>query len=178
MKQKILDDLINPTTKNKLVLKNSIVENGEIKSGILYDDNTEYFIENYVPRFIKNELNKTQISFGHKWKIFAEAMTEFGKSLREMKISINIPKDIPYLNINAGKYDLQRFIYQNFFKCWWDDKGDKEYSNAVNFDWYHPPYAFRYSRDEFEKWFRDEGLEIENLNELESGYAVKAIKPQ
>ncbi len=107
---------------------------------------------------------------------FAEAMTEFGKSLRELKTTINVPVDIPYLNIKAGNYDLQRFLYWNIFKCWWDDNGNKEYSNAINFDWYHPPYAFRYTEDEIKNWFSEENLKIENFNKLESGFAVRGIK--
>ena len=108
---------------------------------------------------------------------FAVAMTEFGKSLRELKTTINVPLDIPYLNIKAGNYDLQRFLYWNVFKCWWDDNGNKEYSNAINFDWYHPPYAFRYTEEEIRSWFSEEGLTIENFNMLESGFAVRGIKP-
>lgn len=108
---------------------------------------------------------------------FAKAMTEFGKSLRESKTVINVPVDIPYLKIKAGNYDLQRFIYWNILKCWWDDNGNKEYSNAINFDWYHPPYAFRYSEEEIKKWFSEENLIIQNFNALESGFAVRGIKP-
>jgi 2-polyprenyl-3-methyl-5-hydroxy-6-metoxy-1,4-benzoquinol methylase len=107
---------------------------------------------------------------------FAVAMTEFGKSLRELKTTINVPLDIPYLNIKAGNYDLQRFLYWNIFKCWWDDNGNKEYSNAINFDWYHPPYAFRYTEDEIKNWFSEEDIEIENFNMLESGFAIRGKK--
>lgn len=107
---------------------------------------------------------------------FAEVMTELGKSLREMNVTIKIPKDIPYLNIPAGNYDLQRFIYLHMFKCWWDDEEDRDYSNAVNFDWYHPQYAFRYTEDEIKEWFIEEGIKIENLNVLEAGIAIRGIK--
>jgi hypothetical protein len=107
---------------------------------------------------------------------FAESMIEFGKSLREMNIKIKVPKDIPFLEIPAGEYDLQRFVYWNFFKCWWDDDGNKDYSNAVNFDWYHPPYAFGYTKKEFQNWFDEENLKIDNFNPLESGFAIRATK--
>ena len=139
----------------------------------IYVYNKKGPIREFCDDYIRNFTTKLSTSECEK---FAEAMTEFGKSLREMNIKIKVPKDIPFLDISVGEYDLQRFVYWNFFKCWWDDDGDKDYSNAVNFDWYHPPYAFRYSEEEFRSWFDEEDLKIENFNPLQSGFAVRAIK--
>jgi hypothetical protein len=107
---------------------------------------------------------------------FAKIMTKLGKSLREAKVNITISDDIPFLNIKAGVYDLQRFIYWNVLKCWWDDEGDYNYSDAVNFDWYHPRHASRYSVEEIKKWFDEENIKIDNLNILDAGIAVRGTK--
>lgn len=130
-------------------------------------------IREFCDDFLRSYTTKLCVDDCYK---FAEAMTEFGKSLREAKVNIEIPKDIPFLNIKAGSYDLQRLFYWNVFKCWWDDEGDKEYSNAVNFDWYHPEYAFRYTEDEIKNWFKEENVKIENFNVLDAGIAVRGTK--
>ena len=65
-----------------------------------------------------------------------------GKNLSKIKKTITIPKDIPLLEIKAGTYDIQRFIYWNFLKCWWSGDVPFEQSIATNFDWYYPEYAY------------------------------------
>lgn len=130
-------------------------------------------VREFCDDFLRSYTTKLSVDDCYK---FAEAMTEFGKSLREAKVNVEITKDIPFLNIKAGSYDLQRLLYWNMFKCWWDDEGDKEYSNAVNFDWYHPEYAFRYTEDEIKNWFKEENVKIENLNILDAGIAVRGTK--
>lgn len=130
-------------------------------------------IREFCDDYLRSHTTKLDVDECHK---FAEAMTELGRSLRQAKININIPKDIPYLNIKAGEYDLQRFIYWNIFKCWWDDEGDKKYSDAINFDWYHPEFAFRYTENEIKEWFKEEGLRIDNFNVLEAGITARGTK--
>lgn len=109
---------------------------------------------------------------------FAKAVTRFGKSLSELNVKIEVPEDMPILDIKSGTYDLQRFIYWNIFKCFWDEEGGFERSLAVNFDWYHPKYAHRYTPAEVRKWFKDHGLQIVNFNVIQSGISVRAAKPK
>jgi SAM-dependent methyltransferase len=106
----------------------------------------------------------------------SEAITKFGKSLSDMKITIDVPADIPILGIKAGKQDLQRFIYWNMFKCYWNDTMDWESNVITNFDWYHPLHAHRHTREQVEAWCKEEGLSIEHLDEQESGISVRARK--
>lgn len=157
--------------KNFSKLVNLLKPGGSI---LIYVYNKKGPIREFCDDYIRKFTTKLSEEDCHK---FSKIMTKLGKSLREQKITITIPEDIPYLDISKGNYDLQRFIYWNFFKCWWDDNGNVEYSDAVNFDWYHPPDAFRYSENEFKKWFSEEELVIESFNSLESGYAVRAVKP-
>jgi SAM-dependent methyltransferase len=106
----------------------------------------------------------------------SEAITKFGKALSDMKITIDVPEDIPILGIKAGKQDLQRFIYWNVFKCYWNDTMDWDSNVITNFDWYHPLHAHRHTQDEVERWCAEERLEIQHIDVQESGISVLARK--
>jgi hypothetical protein len=71
-----------------------------------------------------------------------------GKVLSDLNVTIDIP-DMPALAIKGGRQDLQRFIYWNFIKCFWNDNFGWDASVMANFDWYSPSNAFRYNREEF-----------------------------
>lgn len=107
---------------------------------------------------------------------FSKDMTYLGKTLSELKHKIKIKRDIPILGIKAGIYDVQRFVYWNFIKCFWAEDGNFERSVGVNFDWYYPEYAFRHSPEEVRKWYKDAGLKIIHFNEIESGISISGIK--
>jgi len=108
----------------------------------------------------------------------SEGITKFGKALSDMKIEIDVPEDIPILGIKAGKQDLQRFIYWNMFKCYWNDTMDWESNVITNFDWYHPLHAHRHTPEEIQGWCAEAGLEIRHLDVQESGVSVLAEKPR
>ena len=88
-----------------------------------------------------------ELSADDLWQM-SEQLTELGKTLSELNIQIDVP-EIPALGIKGGKYDLQRFIYWNFIKCFWNAEFGWENSVSTNFDWYAPSKAFRYSEEEF-----------------------------
>lgn len=107
-----------------------------------------------------------------------KAFTDVGRTLSELKVEIEVPKDIPVLEIPAGRYDLQRFLYYHVFKCFWNPEFGYEESNLVNFDWYHPADAHRHTEAEVVGWFAEAGLEeIVALQPNESGVAVRGRKP-
>mgnify|MGYP000853306415 CR=1 FL=1 len=85
-------------------------------------------------------------------------LTELGKMLSSLDIELDFP-DIPLLDIKGGKMDLQRFIYWNFIKCFWDDEMGQKNSYLINYDWYAPSQAQRYTEEEFKKWISDQKLE-------------------
>jgi SAM-dependent methyltransferase len=107
---------------------------------------------------------------------FSKSMALLGKSLSQLKKKITIPRDIPLLQIKAGTYDVQRFLYWNFLKCWWSPDVPFEQSIATNFDWYFPKFAYRHTEEEIRKWFKDVKLKIIHFNEIESGYSVNGEK--
>jgi ubiquinone/menaquinone biosynthesis C-methylase UbiE/uncharacterized protein YbaR (Trm112 family) len=107
---------------------------------------------------------------------FCKAITELGKSLTEQKIEFEIPVDIPLLGFKAGKHDLQRFFYWFIVKCFWNESLGYDNSLLTNVDWYHPEDAFRYTPEEFRKWYADNDLEIIAEDIQHSGISLRAIK--
>ena len=107
---------------------------------------------------------------------FSKDMTYLGKALSQLKNKIKITRDIPVLKIKAGTYDVQRFIYWNFLKCFWAEDGNFERSVGVNFDWYFPKFAFRHTPDEVRKWYADTKTKIVHFKEIESGISITGKK--
>jgi SAM-dependent methyltransferase len=105
---------------------------------------------------------------------FSEAMTKLGKALTELNATVDVPEDIPLLGIKAGPQDVQRFIYWNVFKCYYNATIDWESNVITNFDWYHPLHAHRHTEDEVRSWCSEDGLEIDHLDIQESGISVLA----
>lgn len=126
---------------------------------------TDDFIRNITTRMSEKECIE-----------FSKHMTYLGKSLAEIKKKITVRRDIPILNIKAGTYDVQRFIYWHFLKCFWAEDGDFDRSVGVNFDWYYPKYAFRHTPAEVRKWYDDSKIKILNFKEIESGISVTGEK--
>ena len=96
-------------------------------------------------------------------------ITELGRVLSELKLKVQIP-EVRLLDIEAGEYDLQRFIYNFFLKCFWNPELSEEENFAINYDWYHPQLCSRHTRDEVEEWFKEAGLEI--LHSLVDPYGI------
>lgn len=109
---------------------------------------------------------------------FAQQVTELGRSLSDLNVKVDIPCDIPLLGIERGTYDLQRFIYYNMIKCYWNDSIDFENNVLTNFDWYHPAHAHRHSPEEVRGWCEDLNLEIQRLYVCGSGISVIATKTE
>ena len=107
---------------------------------------------------------------------FSAKLADIGKQLTEMNRSIVINSDIPELGIEAGTYDLQRFFYWHFIKMFYNAGFSWEDNIAVNFDWYHPACAKRYTRDEVESMVDHAGLHIERFHESDAGYSVRTSK--
>jgi len=86
-------------------------------------------------------------------------VAQLGKALADLHVDVTVP-DVEVLEIPAGTYDIQRFIYNFFAKLFWSDDLDDEGNSAINFDWYHPQLASRHTLEEVEGWFADAGLTI------------------
>ncbi|MEW5984358.1 MAG: methyltransferase domain-containing protein [Acidobacteriota bacterium] len=105
-----------------------------------------------------------------------EALTEFSRSLAGIKVELTVERDVPELGIKRGRYPLQRFLYYNFLKCYWNDDLSFDDNVHVNFDWYHPAYAHRHSAEEVREWLATLDLRQEHMHVSDSGIAVVARK--
>lgn len=114
-----------------------------------------------LPRELVDDFfRKKTHSLSHEemWQ-FSDQLTELGKRLTELNVKFVSP-DIPALGIKGGEYDIQRFIYWNFIKCFYRADWTKPENDSCNFDWYSPSNAERYSADEFRAWAEKLHLKI------------------
>lgn len=84
-----------------------------------------------------------------------EGLTELGRELSRLKATITLEKGVPVLGIPPGTHDVQRLLYYNFVKCFWNEAFDFETNNMVNFDWYHPHNAWQHTQEEVESWLQE-----------------------
>lgn len=110
-----------------------------------------------------------QIPKEQMWE-FSEQLTELGQRLSNLNISFESP-DIPLLGIKGGTYDIQRFIYWNFLKCFWKEEWGFDLSKSTNYDWYAPSNAKRFSKSEFLVMVTENDLSITYLHEEEACYS-------
>jgi SAM-dependent methyltransferase len=103
-------------------------------------------------------------------------ITELGRILSELDVDVTVP-DVGVLGIEAGTYDIQRFIYHFFAKFFWNPDMGAEASTAINYDWYHPQLATRHTLAEVEGWYRAAGLEIVHTNSDPYGITVRGERP-
>ncbi|MFT4561405.1 MAG: SAM-dependent methyltransferase/uncharacterized protein YbaR (Trm112 family) [Gammaproteobacteria bacterium] len=107
-----------------------------------------------------------------------EGFTELGEKLSQIDATITLEKGIPILGIPPGEHKVQRLLYYNVVKCFWNDAFDWETNNMVNFDWYHPHNAWQHSQDEVAGWLEALGVEEFSFNDSNpNGISVLLTKP-
>ena len=94
----------------------------------------------------------------------SEQLTILGKFLQDQfPGEFNFPS-VSLLNIPNQSKTLQRFIYDNFLKCFFNSSIGFKQSVIVNYDWYIPDIAFRYSLPEFKEMCLSTGFEFKYLH--------------
>ncbi len=108
-----------------------------------------FYAKKALPRELLDDYFRTRCTQMERSELWAmsEQLTELGKRLSALDASFDCP-DIPALGIKGGRYDVQRFIYWNFLKCFWNADLGAETSVVTNFDWYSPSNARRFSKEE------------------------------
>ncbi len=125
-------------------------------------------LDSYFRKRTKN------ISSNEMWKL-SEQLTELGKRLSEMRKDFDVP-DIPLLGIKGGRMSVQRFLYWNFIKCFWNANLGWETSVSTNYDWYAPSNAERYSQEEFLMMLSNVGLRQEFIHTEEACHSGRFVK--
>lgn len=125
-----------------------------------------------LPRELIDDYFRTkthEVSDKDMWD-FSKQLTQLGKTLSDLNIKFDCP-DIPMLGIKRGNYDIQRFIYWNFLKCFWNEELGFEISYGTNYDWYAPSNAKRYSEQEFRDMIELGGMKPIFFHEEEACYS-------
>jgi len=143
----------------------------------IYVYNVKPFIREMADREIRKKTTRMSFDECHE---FSKPLVELGKSLKKYDEPLEITADIPLLGIKKGKYNLQKFVYDHFVKCWYNEKLGDEWSALVNVDWYHPQNASHHTRDEVVGWFTKNEIEEPRFTEVEgwehSGFFVSGRK--
>jgi arsenite methyltransferase len=130
-------------------------------------------LREYADDYIRQQIQ--DLPPDRAWEMM-EPLTELGRVLSELRATLEITDDIEVLGIKAGKYDLQRLIYYNMFKCYWNGRLTFDENVLVNFDWYYPRYAWRHTEGEIRQWLRDVGLELVHESIEDAGITVRGKK--
>ena len=86
--------------------------------------------------------------------------TVLGRALQNVKDKVHLGEDLELLGIPQGDHSVHELVYYYFLKCFHNDDFGEAFSTLVNYDWYHPAYAFRYHLDEARAWFEENGLDV------------------
>ncbi|WP_435641545.1 class I SAM-dependent methyltransferase [Micavibrio aeruginosavorus] len=105
----------------------------------------------------------------------SEQLTELGKRLSALNVSFDAPA-IPALGIKGGEIDIQRFVYWNFLKCYWNEDMGQDTSVITNYDWYSPSNARRFSKEEVQNLVSTNKLHTLSFHEEEACYSGRFSK--
>ena len=142
-----------------------------------------YNVKPFVRELADKEIRRStsHMTFEECWR-FSKSLAKLGKSFTKYREALVIEEDIPMLGIKRGRYDLQKFIYDHFVKCFYNERLGDEYSALVNVDWYHPQYASHHTQEEVTSWYRKNGIgciKITGVRGWEhSGFFVSGRKTQ
>lgn len=107
-----------------------------------------------------------------------EGLTELGRELSRLNVSVTLDKGVDVLGIPAGTHDVQRLLYYHFVKCFWNEAFDFRTNNMVNYDWYHPHFAWQHTDDEVIGWLKALGVDDWSINDANpNGISVLLRKP-
>jgi arsenite methyltransferase len=160
-----------PSTEAALRSASSVLaEGGEL---LFYVYRKKGAIREFSDDYVRDALS--QLGPEEAWQAL-EPLTQLGRALAELDVTVDVPEEIPLLGIPAGPQNLQRLVYWHFWKLYWNESFTADENNLVNFDWYHPRYAHRQTEEELRGWCADLGLSILHLDAQESGFTVRARK--
>jgi SAM-dependent methyltransferase/uncharacterized protein YbaR (Trm112 family) len=107
-----------------------------------------------------------------------EGLTELGHQLSDLNATVTLERGVPVLGIPPGTHNVQRLIYYNFVKCFWNDAFDFETNNMVNYDWYHPSFAWQHTEEEVRSWLDQLGVIDYSINDANpNGISVLLRRP-
>ena len=166
--QEVLHHTSDPK-KSFLNLVNLLNDDGEIA---IYVYKKKATMREFADDNIRNKISELEYTQALE---LMRPITELGKILSDLNLKIDVP-EIKLLDIPEGQYDLQRFMYHFFLKCYWNDELSSTECDVINYDWYHPQLCSRHTFDEVSDWILDAGLKIQHAYEDHYGITMRASK--
>ncbi|GAA0475330.1 class I SAM-dependent methyltransferase [Parasphingorhabdus litoris] len=136
-----------------------------------------FYAKKALPRELVDDYFRTackDLSSEQLWGL-SEQLTTLGKTLSELDVKFDCP-DIPVLGIKGGEYDIQRFLYWNFLKCFWNKELGQETSVATNFDWYSPSNARRFNIQEVNVLAKDNHMIMAFIQSEEACHSGRFVR--
>ncbi len=165
--QEVLHHTSNP--KNAFLnLCQNLNNNGEIA---IYVYKKKAPIREFADDYIREQIS--HLPYEQALSAMTE-LTELSRILSDLG-KVTVP-DVKVLGIEAGEYDVQRFIYHFFLKCFWNPSLSFQENAAINYDWYHPQLSTRHTLEEIETWFHNAGLQIVHSYVDHYGITMRGIK--
>lgn len=127
------------------------------------------FTDDYVREYLK------AMGDEEAWEAL-KPLTQLGIALGKLNVEIDVEEAIPFLGIEAGKLDLQRFFYWNICKAYYRPEFSFDEMHHINFDWFRPLNCHRHTPEEVVKWCGEAGLNIEHIDVQEAGITIVALK--
>jgi SAM-dependent methyltransferase len=149
-------------------LRSLLAENGEIA---IYVYKKKAVLREFADDYIRERISHLTYQQSHE---VINEITEFAREVSKMPGKINFP-GIKSLGVRAQETTLHRFIYNNFFKNFWNEQLTFEENFSINFDWYHTQLSSRHTKDEVEGWFLECGLSIVHSLEDDFGVTVRGV---
>jgi arsenite methyltransferase len=103
-------------------------------------------------------------------------LTKLGIALGQIKEELEIPEDIPFLEIKKGKYNLQRFYYYHIMKLFYNPELPFQRHVVNNWNAYYPKHVLFLAPAEIRSLFEQLGFRLEIWNEEGNGISLIAIK--
>jgi len=113
-------------------------------------------VREFVDDYVRGQI--AHLPYEEALKACAQ-ITELGRALAEQGGTVRVPA-VDILQIEAGEYPVQRFLYHFFMKCFWNPDLSFQDNAVINYDWYHPQDCSRHTLDEVRGWFAANGLTI------------------
>ncbi|MDL2259341.1 class I SAM-dependent methyltransferase [Deltaproteobacteria bacterium OttesenSCG-928-K17] len=130
-------------------------------------------IREFTDDYIRGEL--APLSDSEAWEAL-RPLTRLGAALGELDMEVDVPQDIDFLGLKAGKINLQRLFYWHIFKAYYRQDYSLETMNHINYDWYRPLNCHRQTLEDVQAWCRNASLNIERCDVQDSGFTIVARK--
>ncbi len=153
-------EVLHHTTNPFLAFKNLtslVAPKGEIA---IYVYKKKAPTREFVDDFVRNKIK--DLDYDEAIKV-CEEITLLGKALYDLNLKIELP-EVKVLDIKSGKYEIQRFFYHFFMKCFWNKELSLNDNVAINYDWYHPQNCTRHTEEEVKEWFKSVGFKINHIH--------------